>query len=160
MVFQHRWAGQPMQHNLPEPVQHPDRWTLIRDILVLQFKLVVDGVRDFLLVPASLIVGIVSLFSSKDGKPGPQFYRLLGVGKRSEQWINLFGAYRHSPESISSRGNPADANIDDFVNRMESLVVEEYKRGGVTAQTKKLIDDTLDAIQRRARNKGDRADKP
>ena len=39
----------------------PDRWTLIRDILVLQLKLIVDGFRDLILVPISLVVGFVSL---------------------------------------------------------------------------------------------------
>jgi len=58
-----------------------DRWTLIRDIAVLQAKLVVDGLRDLILVPASLIAGIVSLVSSVDGRPGDQFYQLLGMGK-------------------------------------------------------------------------------
>ncbi len=37
------------------------RWTLLRDIGVLQVKLVVDGMRDVILVPLSLIVGFISL---------------------------------------------------------------------------------------------------
>ena len=35
------------------------RWTLLRDLGVLQVKLLVDGLRDIILVPASLIAGIV-----------------------------------------------------------------------------------------------------
>ena len=50
-----------MKKKSTEDGQMPDRWTLIRDILVLQLKLVVDGMRDFILVPISLIVGIASL---------------------------------------------------------------------------------------------------
>ena len=46
---------------------YPDRWTLIRDVVVLQAKLVVDGFRDLLLVPASIIAALVSLVSSDDG---------------------------------------------------------------------------------------------
>ena len=66
-----------------------DNWTLIRDVAVLQFKLVVDGLRDFLLVPVSLIAGIVSLTSGHKGVPGSQFYQLLSIGKQSENWIDL-----------------------------------------------------------------------
>lgn len=144
-----------MQTQLPEPLEHPDRWTLIRDVLVLQFKLVVDGLRDFLLVPASLIAGVLSLFSGHDGKPGSQFYRLLGVGKQSEKWINLFGAHKHSPENTPLEKRLTDSGIDDFVSRMESFVVDEYKRGGVTAQAKQRIDSALNALQRRARSQDD-----
>ena len=43
-----------------------DRWTLIRDIAVLQVKLIFDGLRDFILVPVSLIAGIISLVRAGD----------------------------------------------------------------------------------------------
>jgi uncharacterized protein (DUF4415 family) len=33
--------------------------------------------------------------------------------------------------------------MDDIVSRVESFVVDEYKRGGVTAQTKSRIDEAL-----------------
>ena len=36
-----------------------DRWTLIRDVAVLQVKLIVDGLRDFILVPISLVAGLI-----------------------------------------------------------------------------------------------------
>ena len=75
----------------------PDTWTLLRDVAVLQVKLVIDGLRDLVLVPASLVAGAVSLLSSRNGLPGPQFYQLLGVGKQSERWFNLFGAMDNAP---------------------------------------------------------------
>lgn len=142
-----------MNRNIPEMPSGPDRWTLIRDAAVLQVKLVVDGLRDLVLVPASLIAAIVSLVSSNNGRPGPQFYRLLAMGKRSERWINLFGAYRHSPEDSDADGIFSEDSIDDIVNRMESFVVDEYKRGGVTAQAKERIDKALSNLQRRRAEK-------
>jgi hypothetical protein len=71
---------------------YPDRWTLMRDLFVFQAKLFVDGLRDLLLVPASLLAGIWSLVSGDKGRPGPQFYQLIRVGKQSELWIDLFKA--------------------------------------------------------------------
>ena len=50
-----------MNSELPEHQNGPDRWTLIRDIGVLQVKLLVDGFRDLLLVPTSIIAGIWSI---------------------------------------------------------------------------------------------------
>jgi hypothetical protein len=121
-----------METNLPESGKHPDRWTLIRDLVVLQAKLIVDGFRDLLLVPASLVAGIWSLVSGDRDRPGPQFYQLISLGKQSELWIDLFKAYEHAPEDV----------------RREHEIAEEYERGGVTAQAKERIDKALDAIQR------------
>jgi hypothetical protein len=137
-----------MEENIPDEVRQPDRRTLIRDVAVLQVKLVVDGLRDLILVPASLIAGVASLIGGDGEHPGPQFYRLLGVGKQSEHWINLFGAYRHSPDSVAREREFSDASIDDIVGRVESFVVDEYERGGVTKQAKARLDRVLKSIQR------------
>ena len=138
-----------MDTSSQEPHSGAGRWTLLRDLGVLQFKLLVDGLRDIILVPASLIAGIISVASSKDGKPGLEFYRLLAWGKESEVWINLFGAVKNSPEEIQQPGPFGNRDIDDIVGRLESFVVDEYQRGGVTAQAKDRLDKILDAVQRK-----------
>ena len=130
-----------------------ERWNLIRDTAVLQVKLIIDGLRDFLLVPASLIAAIVSLSTTKDGRPGPHFYKLLTLGKQSEQAIDLFGAHKHAPDEIEENDRFSEMNIDELVVRVESFVVDEYKRGGITTHAKDRIDKALDAIQRRGRKK-------
>ena len=138
-----------MEENREGAGGYPDRWTLIRDVVVLQAKLVVDGFRDLLLVPASLVAAIISLASGDKGRPGPQFYQLIGVGKQSERWIDLFKAYENAPEELRRESEFAVSNLDELVDRFESFVVDEYERGGVTAQAKERIDKALDAIQRR-----------
>ena len=130
----------------------PQLWTLIRDIAVLQVKLIVDGLRDLILVPASLIAGIVSIIRTTDGKPGDEFYTLVSIGKQSERWINLFGALRNAPPEIIDEHHFGEADIDEIVSRMETFVVDEYKRGGVTAQAKDRIEKAIEALNRR-RNK-------
>jgi hypothetical protein len=142
-----------MEENTPAKPQDSERWTLIRDTAVLQVKLIVDGLRDFLLVPASLIAAVASLWTTKDGRPGPQFYKLLAFGKQSEDAIDLFGAYKHAPDALEHDDRFADMNIDELVTRVESFVVDEYKRGGITTQAKEKIDKALDAIQHRGRKK-------
>jgi hypothetical protein len=135
---------------LPDtPTNGTDRWTMLRDLAVLQVKLIVDGLRDLILVPASLIAGIISLMSSSDGKPGPQFYHLLGLGKQTEQWIDLFGAYRNAPQDLEHLEPFPDARMDDIVSRIETFVIDEHARGGMTAQAKERFDKALDAIQRK-----------
>jgi hypothetical protein len=138
-----------INHDSQEHDSGVERWTLIRDIGVLQVKLVVDGLRDIVLVPASLIAGIISLATSTDGKPGTQFYRLLAWGKESEHWISLFGAVKNSPESVQQSASFGDRDIDDIVGRLETLVVDEVNRGGVTSQAKARLEKILDAMQRK-----------
>lgn len=131
-----------------ERPSEPDSWTLIRDVGVLQVKLLVDGFRDLLLLPAALIAGLLSLAQTSNGKPGPQFYRLLALGKQSEHWINLFGAVSHSPEHCDDESRLGDVDIDDIVTRVETFVVDEYRRGNVTKQAKARLDKALGAMQR------------
>ena len=130
-----------------------DRRTLVRDIAILQVKLVVDGLRDFILVPVSLVAGIISLVKSGD-EPATEFYDLLKMGRRSERWINLFGAAErvHGPAIDDDQLLPED--IDALVSRVESFVVDEYKKGGVTKQAKDQVDRALNTLHKRAsRNK-------
>lgn len=130
------------------------KWVLIRDVATLQVKLVVDGLRDLILVPASLIAGLVSLARAQDGKPGPEFYQLVSVGKQSEHWINLFGALRNAPpDVVEEEDHFGTADIDDLIGRMENYVVDEYRRGGVTAQAKEQFDKALAAARRRHRQR-------
>ena len=125
------------------------RWTLLRDVGVFQIKLLVDGMRDLLLVPASLFAGIYSLMAGKSGKPGPQFYHLLEWGKESEHWINLFGALKNAPDQPASRSPFADRDMDHIVERFEDFVVNEYKNGGLTAQAKERLDKLLRNVRRK-----------
>ena len=132
----------------------PDRWTLIRDVAVFQVKLIFDGLRDLLLVPISLIAGLISLFSG--GKEiGPEFYDLLRVGRRSERWINLFGSAErlHGPATEAERFAAED--IDEMASRLESFIVNEYKRGGVTSQAKDRLDSAIDSMMQMTKRKKD-----
>lgn len=140
-----------MKQENREPDTTEQRWILLRDIGVLQAKLLIDGLRDLLLVPASLIAGAISLFSSKDGVPTSQFYQLLAWGKQSEEWINLFGAAENAPADVQTSKRFGDQDIDALVGRLESIVRDEVKRGGVTAQAKQRLEKILDSLQRKKR---------
>ena len=142
-------------NTLPETKKSAsERWTLARDIGVFQAKLLVDGLRDLLLVPASLTVGLISLFSNNGDKPGPYFYQLLDLGKQSEHWINLFGALRNAPADLRHVDPFPNADMDELVGRLETFMVEEHKRGGITAQAKNRLDKALDAVrQKRSQNR-------
>ncbi len=130
----------------------PDRWTLIRDVAVFQVKLVFDGMRDVLLLPISLIAGLVSLVKG-GGNPSSEFYDLLKIGRRSERWINLFGAATHYHGPPGEEDKFVVEDIDVMVSRVESFVVDEYRKGGVTAQAKDRLDNALDLLHKKTRRR-------
>lgn len=137
-------------NEMPEATtDSPDRWTLIRDVAVLQVKLIVDGLRDLVLVPLSLVAGIVSLTTGENGVPGTQFYRLLGIGKQSERWINLFGALENAPPDLEHPMPFPDADMDDIVGKIETFIIDEEKRGGMTTQARQRFENAIDALQKK-----------
>jgi hypothetical protein len=135
------------ESQLPSDDRQSGRWTLIRDIGVLQLKLIVDGLRDLVLVPISLVAGVVSLAKSGRGG-GTEFYDLLRLGRKSERWINLFGAADNSPSVEDEDVEFSNADIDGLVSRVESFVIDEYRKGGVTKQAKVGLDKAIDSLHK------------
>ncbi|MDH3647513.1 MAG: hypothetical protein OER80_12150 [Gammaproteobacteria bacterium] len=109
---------------------HTGRWQLIRDATVFQFKLLADGLRDLVFAPVSLVMAIIDLITG-----GDRFYNLLSLGRRTDHWINLFGKY-------GGRGR----GIDEAVNKVESILADQYQKGGITASAKKTVDRALDRL--------------
>ena len=124
-----------------ETAQPSQRWRLLRDATAFQLKLAVDGLRDLLLIPISLVAALLSLVTG--GGSQSVFYEVVRLGSRTERWINLFGIVRQ--ESTAR-----DEGIDALVQRFENLVVEQYSRGGVTATAKDRIDQVLDRLEKAA----------
>lgn len=125
------------------------RMQLVRDIATLQVKLIVDGFRDLLLVPASLVAGLVSLAGG--GKSDDAFYDLLRLGKRSEKWINLFGAVDRVDAGATGQGQ----DIDRAVERVEKFLVDEYRHGRLTGQARESVERSISRLREATRRRGD-----
>jgi len=139
--------------NIPETADIPeddipeyvDRWTLLRDVTVFQGKLLLDGLRDLVLSPISIAAAVIALLRGGE-QPGRQFYDLLYMGKRSEHWINLFGATKRvSPPTFDQEGSES---VDALVERLETVARRQYEKGGLTQNAKHAVDRALDAIDR------------
>jgi len=122
-----------------------DRWTLFRDVAVLQGKLVLDNVKDLVLVPVSIGAAAISLFN-RDGDTGRQFYNVLHAARRMENWLDKYGDADRIPVPTFAQGQEGES-IDALIDRVEDLVKRQYERGGVTANAKDAIDRALDALQ-------------
>jgi hypothetical protein len=98
------------------------RTIILRDVVVFQVKLFVDGLRDLLLVPVSLIAAVVDVLAP--GKnTGQHFYEVVRFGRRTERWIGLFSAADHLDDRPHE---PMPDTIDDIVARVEDRLKEQY----------------------------------
>ena len=130
-----------------QPKHSQDRWSFSRDVLVFQFKLLADGFRDMVLIPASLIAGAMGLLFHRDN-PSEPFYKVLALGKRSEYWINLFGSLPQEQQLEASTFVTRSGNLDQVVDKLENMLREQYEKGGITASAKTSIDRSIDALHR------------
>lgn len=62
--------------------------TLIRDFVVFQLKLALDGLKDLLAIHLAVVAVIVDLLRKKEDVP-PLFYRVVRMSERFERWLNL-----------------------------------------------------------------------
>jgi hypothetical protein len=112
------------------------RITLIRETAILQLKLLADGFRDAVLIPISLLATLIGLL--RGGEDCDREYRrVIKLGRRSERWINLFG--HQQPLGLS---HPA-GSMDKILNQVESVVMDQYKKGRSTAETRAAVRQAL-----------------
>ena len=75
------------------------------------------------------------------------------LGHRSDRWINLFNTY--SDDESDKEAVSADA----FVRRAESIVLQEYARGGKFKTVMDKTDQATDKVIDHLRNRRDVAGK-
>jgi hypothetical protein len=101
-----------------------DTRTLVRDVLILQVKLLIDAARDLALSPLTLGAGVLDLMLSRRQSPR-YFQRVVRFGKRSEEWIDLWAAARDPTEPIGP--------VDSVLNSVEE-VLRDPKAGAQRAR--------------------------
>ncbi len=116
------------------------RGRLVLDVLMFQGKLALDALRDLFLSPISIVLALFgALTDARD--PGRYFYWLMRWGRRSDHFIDLFSAGRNPDE------HDTDATLDDLVGVVEDVIVDEEKRGGMTAEARLHVERALHRIE-------------
>lgn len=81
-----------------EPDISTPRGVLIRDLVLFQLKLVLDGVKDLVLVQLSLGAAILDLLIG-GRRRGRIFYSVVRASERFDLWLNL-----HAPAKAAGEG--------------------------------------------------------
>lgn len=111
-----------------EKLKQQARSEVIRDAFVIQLKLIVDGVRDLLLMPLVVFATISGLIIHNK-QPGRYLYRLLSYGKATEKWIGLFDeAEKDVLEPLDFKDNSLDELVKKTQAAFESKYINEDKK--------------------------------
>lgn len=100
-----------------------------------QLKLLLDGMRDILLSPVSIVAALMGILSN-DPARDRAFRRVMIWGRKSEDWINLFG-YRKGAQS------------DELLQPLEQRVLNEVRGDGLVGRASRGLDN---ALNKRANN--------
>lgn len=100
------------------------RGVLIRDLILLQIKLALDGLKDVVLFQASLAAAIIDLIFMPHTR-GRCFYSVLRFSERVDLWLNLHGAAQRAGGNRDGLFGVSRAGDDTFLGKLEELVREK-----------------------------------
>lgn len=101
-------------------LNHDAGWGgVLRDVLLFQFKLVVDGLKDLCLAQVALGAALIDLVR-RDGSPGRRFYGVVRLSERFDGWLDLHEPLTRVPEDAPDYAPPAGRSVDDLVDGVET----------------------------------------
>jgi len=66
-------------------------WVVLRDLMVFQVKLTVDGLKDVVLLPVSILAVSPDL-AFPGSQLGQRFHSVMILRERFDRWLSLFSA--------------------------------------------------------------------
>ncbi len=96
------------------------RGVLLRDFLIFQLKLVIDGVKDLVIVPVSTVVVVLELVFGGAGR-GRTFYGLMSACEAFDRWLNLNGAARAAVNHADGLFAGSEPGDDTLIAEIEGL---------------------------------------
>jgi hypothetical protein len=112
------------------------RTEVIRDTFVLQLKLIVDGLRDLMLMPLVIGATVAGLLMHKR-HPGRYLYRLLSYGKATEHYIGLFD---EADKDLLQEVDIKEQKFDDLIRKTQTVLESKF----INEEKKQQIIDKLD----------------
>ncbi|MEX0955551.1 MAG: hypothetical protein WDZ83_10100 [Rhizobiaceae bacterium] len=116
------------------------RMRLVRRVVLLQVKLLADGLRDFVMMPLSLAAAVLGILSQRRD---PELYldRLMYFGRQTDRWINLFD--HDDPDSPERR-----APLDRVAEEIEATILRDYENGGLSARGAARLSELVARLRR------------
>lgn len=98
------------------------RWVIVRDLIIFQVKLVLDGAKDIVLSPLSLFAAALDILLPGPF-PGHRFYAVLRLGEGFDRWLSLFSAAGKASAQDDGLFGASRAGSDSLLGKLEELVI-------------------------------------
>lgn len=95
---------------------------LLRDLMIFQFKLVLDGMKDVVLMPLTIVAAAVDIVFP-GSRPGHRFYLVMALGERFDRWLNLFSASDHADASKDGLFGRSRSGSRTMLSEIEEMMV-------------------------------------
>lgn len=111
----------------------PSRPKVIRDMLIFQAKLWLEGFKDLALMPLSLGAAVIDLVFG-----GSTLYSVMKLGDQFERWVHLYAALEEEPpeKEPESTLRSLDHLLNDAADGIEHKAMTGRPKDTDTPQTK------------------------
>lgn len=116
------------------------RLQLLINLGVFQLKLLMDGIRDILLVPIALGCGLFGIVFGGN-HPDRWFNQLLDYGRRSDRFINLFNQH----DNHNTDNQPTS---DEMLAPYRKKLVSQAQNSPLATKANELVDQITDKSQK------------
>lgn len=110
--------------------------------------MLLDNVRDLILMPVSLGAALLDLIFRGD-REGARFYEVLRWGAHSEEVIDVYSAIEHHDPG-NFRVTRA-YTVDGVIERLESVVLREVEKGSTASSIKSAMERAIRQLQSETR---------
>ena len=94
---------------------------VIRDLVIFQLKLFLDGIGDLVISQVALIAFLSDLLVPSDRK-GKRFYWVMARAERFDRWLSLYGAADRADLEEDGLFGASRAGADTLLGKLEAFV--------------------------------------
>ena len=134
------------------PRRHHPRWKILRDVALLQVKLLLGNLHNFALMPIAAVAGAVDIVF-KNRRDEALLYKVLAWGRHLDEKIGLYNAL-HTGDG-KTHNPPEHYSVDALAARVEAAIAHEFKTGEVTANVKSAMNRVIARLHRENRETED-----
>jgi len=100
------------------------RSVVLRDLLLFQMKLWLDGLKDIVLSPLSIVACVLDVLFRRTDQSS-LFYGVMRLGERFDLWLNLYAPAKRadaSPDGLLDRESLRSRTLLDQIDRESSAL--------------------------------------
>lgn len=102
---------------------------VLRDLLIFQLKLFIDGLADLVVAQLALLAVLVDLLFPAERK-GQRFYWIMARAERFDRWLSLYGAADRADLDEDGLFGASQAGADSLLGKLEAYVTGRWEIDG------------------------------